>query len=117
MPKRKPIVIGARFEGSSSLRAKTARFEQHGRRLQDFSKGRPRKFDDATERRLRDKFRREALRWLKHDGALPRANSKTTMKVMREFAEEENVSAKISWSVLRDRVVYPVLKELRQESH
>ncbi len=115
MPKRKPIVIEARFEGSSSLRGKTAHLDLHGRRLQDFSEGRPRSFDDATEQRLREKFRREALLWLKHDGVLPRANSKTTKAVMDEFAKEENVTAK--WSVLRDRVVYPVLKELRQESH
>jgi hypothetical protein len=113
-PKGRVQLIKAHLPGSSSLRTKTAHHDPYGRRLQDFSDGRPRKFDVATQQRLREKFREQALRWKKHQGELPRANSKTIIGMVRGFAAEENVSP--SWSVLRDRVVYPVLKELRQES-
>jgi hypothetical protein len=78
--------------------------------------GRPRKFDTATEQRLRTNFRRDVRAWEKQWGETLKANSKQARSMVDILAAREGVSA--SFSVLRDRIVYPVLRELRRrESH
>jgi hypothetical protein len=115
MRKRKPIVIEARLGGESSAYVKkTAHLDPHGRRLQDPG-GRPSVLTDVAEQRLRERVRDWAVSWKKRTGAWPKVSSKTTEVVVRKFAAEENAPAEMSWSVLRDRVVYPVLRDL--ESH
>jgi len=78
------------------------------------SPGRPPAFDKATEQRLRERFREEALRHKKHYGKLPGAQSKTVVAVMRRFADEEGVKAKNR--TLRKRITDPVLRELKKEA-
>jgi hypothetical protein len=107
---RKPTIhiIAASFAGTGGLDAKAKHFDQHGR-SQDRG-GRPRRFDSAAEQRLREKFYRDALAWEKQWGERLKANSKQVKVMILKLTYEEGVSA--SFSVLRDRIVYPVLRTL-----
>jgi hypothetical protein len=77
------------------------------------SPGRPRAFDDAAEQRMQEKFREQALREAKHYGRLPGAEAKTTVALVREFADAEGVKA--ADRTLRTRVINPVLRELKNK--
>jgi hypothetical protein len=113
---RKPTtrLLGAQFDGNGGLDAKVKHFDQHGR-SQDRG-GRPRRFDRATEQLLCEKFYIDALAWEKQWGERLKANSKQVKVMITKLAFEEGVSA--SFSVLRDRIVYPVLRTLHpRESH
>jgi hypothetical protein len=78
------------------------------------SPGRPRAFDDAAEQRMRENFREQALREAKHYGRLPGAEAKTTVALVRQFADAEGVKA--TDRTLRRRVVDPVLRELKNKA-
>jgi hypothetical protein len=129
-----------RLGGSSGATARTAHLDPHGRPLQEFSPGAPRKLDAAAVQHLQEQFLDWASSWRNQKGALPGAESRPTKMAVEKFAREqrvivsENVKATkaeqpanesaqeqpviVSWSVVRDRVVNPVLKKLRaSESH
>jgi hypothetical protein len=78
------------------------------------SPGRPLSFDKATEQKLREMVREEAVKQKKYYGKLPGAQSKTMVGIMRKFADAEGVKA--TDRTLRRRVVDPVLRELKNKA-
>jgi hypothetical protein len=129
-----------RFDASSGAAARTTHLEPHGRPLQELSPGAPRKLDAAAVQHLQERFLDWASIWRNQKGALPRADSRQTKMAVEKIAREQRVivsenvkemkaeqagneSAQeqpviVSWSVVRERVVKPVLEKLRaSESH
>jgi hypothetical protein len=75
------------------------------------SPGRPHIIEAAAVERMQAKFRAQAESELKHYGRLPGPQSRTTVELVRRWAEDEGVTAEDR--TLRRRVVEPVLRELK----
>jgi rRNA-processing protein FCF1 len=78
------------------------------------STGRPPAIEPAAAERMRAKFRAQAESELKYHGRLPRPQSRTTVELVRRWAEDEGVIAEDR--TLRRRIVEPVLRELKKST-
>jgi hypothetical protein len=108
---RKPEIHygGAQFDGTGGTIANTKKITEHELPIRAPGPGRPRTLDVVVEQRLQERLRV----WLSgFRGDLPSTNSTNMKGAVRKYSEAEGVSPDCPWRLLRDRIVYPVLKKI-----